>query len=132
MHNIACLQRLSSFFLRFWILRRNKCQASIFGPRQSPCGLAAFVRGGTENYTGNVRDADGRRFGYQVTFFRVGIDHTPANPSKWAIRDLYMTHLAISDAKGQRYRYAEKLSRGGPGLAGAKSDSYQVWNEDWF
>ena len=82
-------------------------------------------------YTGNVKAADGRRFGYQITFFRVGIDHTPVNPSEWAVRDLYMTHLAISDAKGQRYRYAEKLSRGGPGLAGASSDRYQVWNDDW-
>jgi predicted secreted hydrolase len=82
-------------------------------------------------YTGNVKAADGRRFGYQITFFRVGIDHTPANPSKWAIRDLFMTHLAISDAKGQRYRYAEKLSRGGPGLAGAETDRYHVWNDDW-
>jgi predicted secreted hydrolase len=82
-------------------------------------------------YTGNVKAADGRRFGYQVTFFRVGIDHTPSNPSKWAVRDLYMTHLAVSDAKGQRYRYAEKLSRGGPGLAGAKTDTYYTWNDDW-
>jgi predicted secreted hydrolase len=82
-------------------------------------------------YTGNVKAPDGRRFGYQITFFRVGIDHTPANPSKWAVRDLFMTHLAISDAKGQRYRYAEKLSRGGPGLAGAAADRYRVWNDDW-
>ncbi len=82
-------------------------------------------------YTGNVKADDGRRFGYQVTFFRVGIDHTPANPSKWAVRDLFMTHLAVSDEKGQRYRYAEKLSRGGPGLAGALTDRYRVWNDDW-
>jgi predicted secreted hydrolase len=82
-------------------------------------------------YTGNVKAADGRRFGYQVTFFRVGIDFKPANPSQWAVRDLYMTHLAVSDAKGQRYRFSEKLSRGGPGLAGARSDRYYVWNDDW-
>jgi predicted secreted hydrolase len=82
-------------------------------------------------YTGNVEAADGRRFGFQVTFFRVGIDYKPDNPSQWAVRDLFMTHLAVSDAKGQRYRYAEKLSRGGPGIAGAKSDRYYVWNEDW-
>jgi predicted secreted hydrolase len=82
-------------------------------------------------YTGNVTAKDGRRFGYQVTWFRVGIDHTPSNPSRWTIRDLYMTHLAISDAKGQRYRFAEKLSRGGPGMAGAATDRYHVWNEDW-
>ena len=82
-------------------------------------------------YTGNVKAADGRRFGYQVTFFRVGVDHTPSNPSRWAIRDLHMTHLAVSDATGRRYRYSEKLSRGGPGLAGAATDRYHVWNDDW-
>jgi predicted secreted hydrolase len=82
-------------------------------------------------YTGNLKAADGRRFGYQVTFFRVGVDHTPSNPSRWAIRDLHMTHLAVSDATGRRYRYSEKLSRGGPGLAGARTDRYHVWNDDW-
>ncbi len=82
-------------------------------------------------YTGNVKAKDGRRFGYQVTFFRVGVDSSPSNPSKWAVRDLFMTHLAISDPSGKRYRYAEKLSRGGPGLAGAATDQYRVWNDDW-
>jgi predicted secreted hydrolase len=82
-------------------------------------------------YTGNVQTADGRRFGYQVTFFRVGIDPIPANPSRWAVRDLYMTHLAVSDPQGRRYRFEERLSRAGPGLAGADADRYRVWNEDW-
>jgi len=82
-------------------------------------------------YTGNVSAKDGRRFGYQLTFFRIGVDPAPANPSKWAIRDLFMTHLAVSDVKGQRYRFTEKLTRGGPGLAGAAGDRYHVWNEDW-
>ena len=82
-------------------------------------------------YTGNVKTRDGRRFGYQVTFFRVGIEHTPTNPSRWAIRDLHMAHLAISDPSGKRYRFAEKLSRGGPGLAGADAHRYNVWNDDW-
>jgi predicted secreted hydrolase len=82
-------------------------------------------------YTGNVFAKDGRRFGYQVTFFRVGVDAVPTNPSRWAIRDLFMTHLAVSDPGGRRYRYSEKLTRGGPGLAGAATDRYRVWNEDW-
>ena len=82
-------------------------------------------------YTGNVSAKDGRRFGYQVTFFRVGVAAAPTNPSRWAIRDLFMTHLAVSDPKGRRYRYSEKLTRGGPGLAGADVDRYHVWNEDW-
>lgn len=82
-------------------------------------------------YTGNVAAADGRRFGYQVTFFRVGVDPAPANPSVWAIRDLYMTHVAVSDLSGGRYRFDERLARGGPGLAGARADRYEVWNDDW-
>ena len=82
-------------------------------------------------YTGNVEAADGRRFGYQVTFFRVGVDLAPVNPSRWAVRDLYMTHLAVSDPVDGRYRFDERLTRGGPGLAGAATDRYRVWNDDW-
>ena len=82
-------------------------------------------------YTGNVETAQGRRFGFQVTFFRVGIDAAPANPSRWAVRDLFMTHLAVSDPQGRRYRFDERLTRAGPGLAGADTERYRVWNEDW-
>ena len=82
-------------------------------------------------YTGNVQTTEGRRFGYQVTFFRVGVDPVPANPSRWAVRDLFMTHLAVSDPVGDRYRFDERLSRAGPGLAGAETTRYRVWNEDW-
>jgi predicted secreted hydrolase len=82
-------------------------------------------------YTGNLQTSDQRRFGYQVTFFRVGIDPSPVNPSRWAVRDLFMTHLALSDPAGRRYWFDERLSRGGPGLAGAATDRYHVWNELW-
>ena len=82
-------------------------------------------------YTGNLDAADGRRFGYQVTFFRIGVDRAPANPSAWAVRDLYIAHLAVSDVAGGRYRFDERLSRGGPGLAGADANRYHVWNDDW-
>src|SRR5690349_2279703 len=39
-------------------------------------------------YTGNLTADDGHRFGYQLTFFRVGVDFKPVNPSRWAVRDL--------------------------------------------
>ena len=42
-----------------------------------------------------------------------------------------MAHLAVSDPAGNRYRFDEKLTRGGPGLSGAATDAYKVWNEDW-
>jgi predicted secreted hydrolase len=43
-------------------------------------------------YTGNLASRDGRRFGYQVTFFRIGVESQPKNLSRWAVRDLFMTH----------------------------------------
>jgi predicted secreted hydrolase len=82
-------------------------------------------------YTGNVSTAEGRRFGYQLTFFRVGVDPAPVNPSRWAIRDLHMAHLAVADIDGERYRFADRLNRAGVGGAGASTASYDVWNEDW-
>lgn len=82
-------------------------------------------------YTGNVADTDGRRYGYQLTFFRIGVDREPANPSRWAVRDLYMTHLAVTDIDGGTFRFAERMNRAGVGWAGAATDTYRVWNEDW-
>ena len=82
-------------------------------------------------YTGNLDTADGRRFGYQVTFFRVGVDPAPTNPSRWAVRDLYLAHFALTDVRGKRFLFTERLNRSGPGWAGAATDRYRVWNEDW-
>ena len=82
-------------------------------------------------YTGNLDARDGRRFGYQLTFFRIGVEVKPENPSRWAIRDLYMTHLAVTDVSGATFRFAERMNRAGIGWAGAATDAYRVWNEDW-
>ncbi|MEP6914650.1 MAG: lipocalin-like domain-containing protein [Acidobacteriota bacterium] len=82
-------------------------------------------------YTGNLDAPGGRRFGYQLTFFRIGVDPAPINPSRWAVRDLYMTHLAVTDVNGRRFAFTERMNRAGPGWAGAATDTYRVWNEDW-
>jgi len=82
-------------------------------------------------YTGNLDEAGGGRFGYQLTFFRVGVDRAPANRSLWTVRDLFMAHLAVTDVGGRRYEFTDRLNRAGPGWAGAATDTYRVWNEDW-
>jgi predicted secreted hydrolase len=82
-------------------------------------------------YTGNLSAAAGRRFGYQLTFFRVGVDPAPANPSRWAVRDLFMAHVAVTDVAARRHHAADLVNRGGAGWAGASTDTYRVWNEDW-
>ncbi len=82
-------------------------------------------------YTGNLSTREGRRFGYQLTFFRVGVDPNPVNPSQWTVRDLHMAHLAITDIDRGVHRVAERLNRTGVGWAGASTDRLDVWNEDW-
>jgi predicted secreted hydrolase len=82
-------------------------------------------------YTGNVRGDDGRAYGYQVTFFRVGVDAAPVNPSTFAVRDLYMAHVAVTDIADRRHVFADRLNRAGVNWAGARTDRYEVWNENW-
>lgn len=81
-------------------------------------------------YTGNL-SSGGKRFGYQLTFFRIGVESQPKNPSRWAVRDLFMTHFAITNISGKQYRFAERMNRAGAGWAGAESGHYRVWNQDW-
>ncbi|HXM44379.1 MAG TPA: lipocalin-like domain-containing protein [Bryobacteraceae bacterium] len=91
-------------------------------------------------YTGNLRNAQGRRFGFELTFFRQGVDRGndwsndwgkdhPA--SLWDVRDAWLAHLALSDVDGGRFLHAERLNRAGPGLAGASLDLARVWNGNW-
>jgi predicted secreted hydrolase len=42
-----------------------------------------------------------------------------------------MAHFAVTDITGRRHRFAERLNRAGVGWAGAASDRYEVWNEEW-
>jgi predicted secreted hydrolase len=82
-------------------------------------------------YTGNLATGEGRRFGYQLTFFRFGISPQPANASRWAVRDLYMAHLAVTDIDGHRHVFAERLTRPGVATAEARTDVYRVANGPW-
>src|SRR6185437_13477898 len=70
-------------------------------------------------YTGNLKAADGHRFGFELTFFRQGVDRQQEATGDWSVRDLYLAHLALSDISGGRFYHTERLNRAGPGLAGA-------------
>lgn len=82
-------------------------------------------------YTGNLSDSSSRRFGFQLTFFRVGVRSRSQNPSRWTVRDLFIAHLALSDLETGGFRFAERLNRAGPGWAGASAETYRVWNGNW-
>jgi len=81
-------------------------------------------------YTGNLKAADGHRFGFELTFFRQGITRE-SNKNSWLMRDLWMAHLALSDVTGQRFYREVRLNRAGPGLAGVDEKSGLVWNGNW-
>ncbi len=84
-------------------------------------------------FTGHLRGPNGRRFGYELTFFRRGIDSPDVwnNPSEWAMRHLYLAHFALTDEKADQFRFAEKISRAGIGKAGARADVLDVWVDQW-
>ena len=84
-------------------------------------------------YTGHLQAADGKRYGYQITFFRVGTEEgrNVANPSRWTVRDLYMAHFAVSDLNRQRFHFTDRLNRAALGAAGASTEVLKVWNGDW-
>ena len=82
--------------------------------------------------TGNLATAEGRRFGYQLTFFRVALAPQPAErQSPWAANQVYMAHFALTDVDGGRFRAYERFARAAHGLAGAQAEPVRVWLEDW-
>ena len=90
-------------------------------------------------YTGNLSTEEGRRFGYQLTFFRRALTppgHHDAlsgdeTPSAWRTNQIYLAHFAVSDIDNGRFYHAESFARGAMELAGAAADPYAVWLEDW-
>ena len=83
-------------------------------------------------YTGNLATAEGRRFGFQLTFFRSALaPGMPARSSAWATRQAWLAHFTVSDVQGGRFHSFERWSRGAVGLAGAQADPFRVWVKDW-
>jgi predicted secreted hydrolase len=70
-------------------------------------------------FTGHLQADDGRRFGYQFTFFRIGMLPTkPQLHSNWNMRNVIMGHAAISALDQNEHRFSEVLYRAMPLLGG--------------
>lgn len=86
-------------------------------------------------YTGNIAAQDGRRFGYQLTFFRRSLSPFDAwleRPSKWGTNQVYMGHFTLTDIAGEKFYAHERFERGAAGLAGAQGEpAFRVWLNDW-
>jgi len=84
-------------------------------------------------YTGHLETVEGRRFGFELTFFRRAIapDQVETRPSRWSVNQLYLAHLAITDVTGQRFHFRDRISRAGLGKAGADATHLHVWLDQW-
>jgi predicted secreted hydrolase len=84
-------------------------------------------------YTGHLDTAEGRRFGFELTFFRRGIppEQVETRPSRWSIDQLYLAHLAVTDVTGRHFHFYDRISRAGLGKAGADRDHLHVWLDQW-
>ena len=88
-------------------------------------------------FTGNLRAADGRRFGYQVTFFRQGI-RAPgvraAAQSRFVVDDLKFGHFTITDVNAGEFHFSQQLMRGAFGEAGfgdLQKKERLAWLGEW-
>ena len=83
-------------------------------------------------FTGNLSDESDRQFGYQLTFFRFGVrGEVESGGNPWQVRDLYMAHFTVTEVEENNFSVAERISRAGPGLAGARTDRMEVWVYNW-
>jgi len=105
-----------------------------FSPVTGPCRLEFPADHGAHPdyrtewwyYTGNLTAADGRRFGFQLTFFRSALrpadqrGQWPDPASAWRSDQIYLAHAAISDLAGGRHMQAERTARPVLSMAGTE------------
>jgi predicted secreted hydrolase len=80
-------------------------------------------------YTGHLSAGD-RRFGYELTFFRIALPVRGGGKSAWRARHVLFRHLALTDETTKRFRFDDRAERQALDLAGADSSRYLVWLGD--
>ncbi|WP_399696763.1 lipocalin-like domain-containing protein [Xenophilus sp.] len=82
--------------------------------------------------TGSARAAQGgRRFGFQITFFRSRVDAAQDLRSAFAARQLVFAHAAVTDLQGRRLLHDQRIARAGFGIAQAGEADTDVRLRDW-
>ena len=90
-------------------------------------------------YTGNLKSALGKRYGFQLTFFRRRLIPSesekkwPTPASAWRSGQIYLAHAAISDLDGKHHFYAQDMGRGVLGIAGEyrDNDTIRIFVKKW-
>ncbi len=83
-------------------------------------------------FTGLVENNQGRRFGFQLMFFRLALTpDPPQRTSDWATNQIYRAYFALTDIEAGRFHGTERFSRAALGLSGAQTAPVRVWLENW-
>jgi predicted secreted hydrolase len=86
-------------------------------------------------FTGHLQSANGRRFGYEITFFRIGLEphdeRWRPDQSKWYAYQLYPAHFAITDLGAKQFFYRETLARDALGQGYASQQKLDVRANGW-
>jgi predicted secreted hydrolase len=77
-------------------------------------------------FTGHLFDQTGREFGYELTFFVVGIQNKTYK-SRFGLRNIYISHFAISDVANNIFLFSDRSDSGAFDFAGAHDDHLKVW-----
>jgi len=83
-------------------------------------------------FTGNLESPEGRRFGYQLTFFRSALG--PGMPQRsgfFAANHAWMAHFTVSDVSGGLFHDFERFGREAADLAGVTPGARRLWLKDW-
>ena len=61
-------------------------------------------------FTGNLKNPQGRKFGYELTFFRFALKaEMTESKSAWRSNQLYMAHLTLTDVEKDRFYTDERI-----------------------
>src|ERR1041385_4899435 len=82
-----------------------------------PRDLYAHAAAQTEwwYYTGHLQTESGRRFGFELVFFkrRTDLDRFGVVPLRLIANPLYLAHFALTDESRAQFRYEHRKSTGG-------------------
>jgi len=83
-------------------------------------------------YTGHLKSDDGKKYGYELTFFRSGVEPSAKSTAKSKTpSNVYLAHFAVSDIHNKKFHFYEKLTRSGLSLGTASSSVLHIYNDGW-
>ncbi|WP_241839253.1 carotenoid 1,2-hydratase [Rhodoferax antarcticus] len=106
-------------------------------PLQFPCDLGSHPETAIEWWyvTGALQAPGNVTLGFQLTFFRSRVPNTQAMRSRFAAKQLFFAHAAVTDVAGKRLLHDQRIARSGDApeldLAQASETDTDVRLRDW-